>query len=71
VSIPRPKPARRSAGWRQIREETMRQQLEVARGVLRARRWQLRGYVALLVLVIFALGAGAAVLVHALEGWAR
>lgn len=42
-----------------------------ARGVLRARRWQLRGFIALAVLVVFGIGAGAAVLVHALEGWAR
>jgi hypothetical protein len=69
MSIPRPKAARRSAGWREIREQTYRHQLEMARGVLRARRWQLRGYIALLVLAIFALGAGAAVLVHAVEGW--
>jgi hypothetical protein len=71
VSIPRPKPARRSAGWREIREQTYRQQLEMARGALRARRWQLRGFIALAVLVVFAIGAGAAVLVHALESWAR
>ncbi len=70
MSIPRPKPARRSAGWREIREQQMRHQLEIARGVLRGRRWQLRGFVALIVLAIFGLGAGAAVLVHALAGWA-
>jgi hypothetical protein len=43
----------------------------MARGALRARRWQLRGFIALAVLVVFAIGAGAAVLVHALESWAR
>lgn len=69
MSIPRPKPARRSVGWREIREQQMRHQLELARGVLRARRWQLRGFAALIVLAIFALGAGAAVAVHAVEGW--
>jgi hypothetical protein len=71
VSIPRPKPARRSAGWREIQEQHLRQQMTYARGVLAKRRWQLRGFVALAVLIVFAIGAAAAVLVHVLEGWAR
>lgn len=70
MSIPRPKPASRSAGWRELREQAYRQQLAYARGVLRAKRWQLRGFVALVVLAIAAIGAGGALLVHAL-GWSR
>lgn len=70
MSMPRPKPASRSAGWRELREQAYRQELEYARGVLRAKRWQLRAFVAMVVLAIVAIGAGGALLAHGL-GWTR
>ena len=65
MSVPKPRP---EAYLRRMRDQRLQLQVGAARAMLRAKRWQLRGFVAAAAIGLAAIGGAAALLFEKLFG---